>query len=112
MRKPAGLDLGDLEADFPTKPRPQVSTVGTSDSSEKAIAAAAAAEEGFTSRTGTGPKIDGRTLRRTGRTSQLNISVKPETKDAFWRMAEMHGHPNGEEFLLFLLSRLELESGR
>lgn len=41
-------------------------------------ATAIAAKAGFSSRSG--GKIDGRTLRRTGRTAQMNIKVEPELK--------------------------------
>lgn len=60
---------------------------------------------GFTARTtqAPSPKVDGRSLRSRGRTGQLNISVKPETKDAFWRFASAHGYEAGEDALLALL---------
>ena len=42
--------------------------------------ALAASKAGFTSRTGV--KVDGRSLRRTGRDAQLNAKVEPDVKDA------------------------------
>lgn len=49
--------------------------------------------------------IDGRSLRRTNRKAQLNISVSPETKAAFWNFAQEHGYDIGEEALLALLAK-------
>lgn len=105
MREPAKLDFGGIQSFGPTKEKTKRKASDVS--SEKQIAAAVAAEEGFTPRTGTTPRIDGRTLRKTGRTAQLNISVKPETKDRFWETAQSNGYSNGEEFLLFLLEKIE-----
>jgi len=104
MREPAKLDFRGIESFEPKKRKPAAKPGDTS--KEKQIVAEAAAQEGFTPRTGTAPKIDGRTLRRTGRTAQFNISVKPETKDRFWEAAQRHGFSNGEEFLLFLLHKV------
>ncbi|MBB5704077.1 hypothetical protein FHS76_003992 [Ochrobactrum daejeonense] len=50
------------------------------------------------------PKVDARSLRSRGRTAQLNINVKPETKDAFWRFASANGYGAGEEALQALLA--------
>ena len=55
-------------------PRPRASR--PDDKAADREAAAVAAKAGFSSRTG--GKIDGRTLRRTGRTAQMNIKVEPE----------------------------------
>ena len=108
MRERAGLDLGDMDDFAPertirsaTKREPTVDT--------KVVAAQAAAQEGFTARSGSQPKIDGRTLKRTGRIAQLNISVKPETRYLFWKAAQKAGFPNGEEFLLHLLGRSDAQ---
>lgn len=62
---------------------------------------------GFTSRDTASPipPIDGRSLRRTNRKAQLNISVSPETKAAFWSFAQEHGYDVGEEALLALLAK-------
>lgn len=62
---------------------------------------------GFTPRETTSPvpPIDGRSLRRTDRKAQLNISVSAETKTAFWNYAKEHGYQIGEEALLDLLKK-------
>ena len=104
MREPAKLDFGGIEG-FETGKK-STDSKPTDMSKSKQIAAEAAVQEGFTPRSGTAPKIDGRSLRKTGRIAQFNISVKPETKDEFWRAAQKNGYSNGEEFLLFLLSRV------
>ena len=64
---------------------------------------AAAKAEGFSSRVTAKPKIDGRSLRKTNRNFQLNISVSAETKDLFWEKASSSGATSGGEFLEFLL---------
>lgn len=95
--KPNFGDLGDFS---PSHPKPKQKQP------KKEIevkARTVATEEGFTSRA-TKPKVDGRTLRATGRTTQLNMAVKPETRDIFWQSAKDKGFTNGEEFLLHLLS--------
>jgi hypothetical protein len=58
--------------------------------------------EGFTPRS-TGAKVDGRSLRRTGRGVQFNISVSQKSKDVFWKMARDGGFSSGGEFLELLL---------
>lgn len=50
--------------------------------------------------------VDGRSLRRTNRKAQLNISVSPATKSAFWTFAKEHGYQIGEEALLALLRKV------
>lgn len=73
-------------------------------------------EAGFTARHGEArgqieeavqATFDARSLRRTGRTSQLNIALKPQTKDRFWRYAQKQGYTAGEEALLALLKKSE-----
>jgi hypothetical protein len=49
------------------------------------------------------PRIDGRRLRATNRTTQLNIAVHPDTKDRFWTLAHAVGAQTGEDFLKRLL---------
>jgi len=49
------------------------------------------------------PRIDGRRLRATNRTTQLNIAVHPDTKDRFWTLAHAAGAQTGEDFLKRLL---------
>ncbi|PIW31131.1 MAG: hypothetical protein COW30_00400 [Rhodospirillales bacterium CG15_BIG_FIL_POST_REV_8_21_14_020_66_15] len=48
-------------------------------------------------------RIDGRRLRATNRTTQLNIAVHPDTKDRFWTLAHAAGAQTGEDFLKRLL---------
>lgn len=48
-------------------------------------------------------KIDGRSLRRTGRTQQLNMRISPETHRRFWTAAKNHGFQTGEALLNHLL---------
>ncbi len=67
----------------------------------------AASAEGFTSRAPLVPKIDGRSLRKTNRNYQLNISVSAETKDKFWEQASNNEFSSGGEFLQTLLSMWE-----
>ncbi|TRD15464.1 stability/partitioning determinant [Palleronia caenipelagi] len=100
MRERAGLNLGNLDDFKPQKPKPI----------EKQPAEQVAREEGFTSRQPKAfpeAKIDGRSLRATGRKAQLNMAVKPATKDRFWSMAQAHGFTAGEEFLLAMMEAFE-----
>ncbi len=64
-----------------------------------------AQETGFTTRHATPaqPKVDGRSLRSTNRTTQLNIAVSPETKERFWSLAQAAGVQTGEDFLKRLM---------
>lgn len=48
-------------------------------------------------------RIDGRKLRATNRTTQLNIAVHPDTKDRFWTLAHAADAQTGEDFLKRLL---------
>lgn len=73
-------------------------------------------EAGFTARHGEArgqdeepiqATFDARSLRRTGRSAQLNIALKPQTKDRFWRFAQKQGYTAGEEALLALLKKSE-----
>lgn len=54
--------------------------------------ARAAALEGFTARDGTG-KIDGRTLRRSGRTALLSARTTPDCKDLVAEIVAKRGKP-------------------
>jgi hypothetical protein len=67
-----------------------------------------AEEAGFTTRHAAPPpaKIDGRSLRSSNRTAQLNIAVRPETRDRFWRLAQAAGLQTGEDFLNRLMDGL------
>ncbi len=73
-------------------------------------------EVGFTARHGRAERVveeqpqatfDARSLRKTGRSSQLNIAIKPGTKDRFWRFAMEQGFVAGEDALLALLDSAE-----
>ena len=107
MRKPAGLDFGNLD-DFAPKEKPPKRDKVEIDNAKK-IASGAAVQEGFTSRQVI-EKIDGRTLRKTDKKSQLNIAVKSETKDRFWIEAQRLGFTGGEEFLSHLLDLIDTEA--
>ncbi|MBF0248347.1 MAG: hypothetical protein HQL36_09805 [Alphaproteobacteria bacterium] len=96
-RKRGGLDMTGDTAEFTAfKPRPSVAP----DSLEPARQSADAS--GFTARHAK-PQIDGRKLRASRRTAQLNIAVHPDTKDRFWFLAHATGANSGEEFLQRLL---------
>ncbi len=118
MREPVKLQFDPDGDDFKPKRKPvpdasdrveatQKPTV--SESTSKAIAAQTASQaEGFTSRSGgKSSKIDGRSLRRTGRTQQMNISVSPKTKDRFLSLVHDGGFKAGGEFLDHLLDLYE-----
>lgn len=49
--------------------------------------------------------FDARSLRKSSRTSQLNIAIQPATKDRFWKFAIDQGVTTGEDALLNLLDR-------
>lgn len=55
----------------------------------------------------TGPPKDGRSLRKTGRSAQFNIAVKPEDKSRFWHLAEQANVRAGGEFFQRLLDEWE-----
>ena len=72
----------------------------------------AAKEAGFTTRHAPPPaqdskpvsgRVDGRSLRTTNRTTQLNIAVSEETRDRFWTLAHAAGVQAGEDFLIRLM---------
>lgn len=64
-----------------------------------------AKDAGFTTRHAAPPaaKVDGRSLRVTKRTTQLNIAVSVDTKDRFWTLAQAAGVQAGEDFLIRLM---------
>lgn len=78
---------------------------------DTAKAAEISQASGFTSRSGKDESnggdgtsvFDARSLRRTGRSAQLNISIKPGTKERFWRFTQDHGFAAGEDALVVLL---------
>ncbi|MFQ5535187.1 MAG: hypothetical protein ACE5EM_10260 [Sphingomonadales bacterium] len=101
-RDRGGLDIdgqgkkpGEDNLDFSGfKPRSQ------SPKSPTELSERSAEEAGFTTRHVPPPsKIDGRSLRSSNRTAQLNIAVSPQTKDRFWRLAQTAGVQTGEDFL-------------
>ncbi|KKJ75228.1 hypothetical protein WH95_19615 [Kiloniella litopenaei] len=95
-RERATLDLDDL-SDFKAKPPKK--------KLQKEVAEKVATEAGFTSRhSKPKPKVDGRSLRATNRTAQLNMSVKQETRDDFWTLASEQGFNTGEDFLIELMN--------
>lgn len=93
-RKAAKIDFGSV-VDVDTPRRPKI------DKSVTSAAIADAAQAGFTGRSDK-VHIDGRTLRRSGRSAQLNIKLRPETKSRFLEQAQ--SFPNTEDFVCHLLS--------
>lgn len=80
--------------------KPQTAKPGVSQKEAQRLAA----ESGFTQREIAFIKsFDGRCLRTTDRTAQLNISVRPETKNRFWKFAHENGFRAGEDALNALL---------
>lgn len=70
-----------------------------------------AEESGFSTReVGSEGLFDARSLRKTNRTAQLNISVAPETKNRFWQFAQERGFMAGEDALMALLEVASQES--
>ena len=113
-RPRAKLNLGNVE-DFKKPSKAKASAKKVSPKTTQALTKAIAEEQGFTSRTPdktkkNTSKIDGRSLRATGRNVQFNIAVKPETKDDFWLLAQKHGFTKGEEFLLALMETFDAQS--
>lgn len=86
------IDFG-LAADV-VPPRPKVDPM----TAQAAVADARAA--GFSTRADP-VKIDRRTLRRSGRTEQLNIKLTPRVREAF--QAASIGYPTTEAFIEHLL---------
>lgn len=95
-RKRAKLDFSDFD-DLEAKPKPKAPPKVQQEVAEAA---------GFTSRqrlTEPSQKVDGRTLRATGRTVQMNIAVKAETKNEFWVLLQDSGYARSEELLLDMM---------
>lgn len=103
-RKRAKLDFSDFD-DFGPKPKPMAPP-----KVQQEIAEAA----GFTSRqqqqVKPQDKVDGRTLRATGRTVQMNMAVKAETKNEFWRLLQESGHTRSEELLQDMMEHWKTRS--
>lgn len=57
------------------------------------------------------PKRDGRKLKRSGRTTQFNIRLKPENANRFWAGAECEGYEYADHFLSHLLTLYESSKG-
>ena len=55
--------------------------------------------------------FDARSLRRTNRTSKLNIAVKSDTRERFWNLVQEMGFESGEDGLLKLIESCEKKSG-
>lgn len=103
-RERAGLSFGNFEPK-PKKTKPE----------EIQVATEIAKEAGFTSRHAEvkeppapePKKIDGRSLRATGRKQQLNLGVTPEFKERFWQMAAKEKIIVGEELITMLMDFYE-----
>jgi hypothetical protein len=98
MTKRASLSFGDDEPKPKPKPKPK------SSNDLKRQLTATAKEQGFDT---LHDFVDGRTLRTTGRNMQMNIAVRPPTKDRFWNLAKARDIKSGEEMLLLLMDELE-----
>jgi hypothetical protein len=106
-RERAALTFDIEDESFAPKQKPKDTTPPKA---KQKLVKAAASKEGFTSRT-TIEKIDGRTLRRTGRGVQFNISVSQEAKDQFWELAQHEGCTSGGEFLQILIDKFKTTRG-
>lgn len=58
------------------------------------------------------PKRDGRRLKRSARTAQFNVRLKPENAERFWAGAESEGFEYADDFLQFLLDSYEKGRGK
>ena len=86
-----GLDLANFSSSKPKAPKPELD-----------ITRIAAEAAGFRSRENRESKAEPTRVqqrrRRTGRTAQLNLKLKPETIEAFTRIADAKGWGLGEAF--------------
>lgn len=92
-----GDELDDIDPSAWAKPKPR------EDKPTAEVTRQAAEATGFRSREPAKteqPPVTPRQQRRrrTGRTAQLNLKLKPETIDAFTRVADAHGWGLGEAF--------------
>lgn len=55
------------------------------------------------------PLLDARSLRRTNRTSKLNIATTEEARNRFWILAQRTGSTSGEEVLIRMMDAFERE---
>lgn len=88
---------------FTPKPAPSVDAEAVEAISEEA---------GFTAKhakptTKAPKKRDGRSLKKSPRTSQFNVRLKPETSNRFWDGAEKEGMEYADDFLAHLLDLYE-----
>jgi hypothetical protein len=58
------------------------------------------------------PAFDARSLRRSNRTSKLNISVTEETRIRFWTLAQQVGSYNGEDVITAMMNAYEREMAK
>ncbi|MCW9035386.1 MAG: hypothetical protein OQJ97_14280 [Rhodospirillales bacterium] len=110
-RKGSGLDLGDDPTDSDGlklddfKPKEQPPSRADKPNLQSAE------EAGFTTRHAppkpapapVSSRVDGRSLRTTNRTTQLNIACCEETRERFWTLAHAAGVQAGEDFLIRLM---------
>ena len=109
MAKPRiALDLPEVDDFAPKAARPTESPE---------LARSAGRDAGFVTRHAPEPAgpaappvaamFDARSLRRSNRTAQLGIALRPETRDRFWRVARNLGLRGGEETLEALLDAFD-----
>ena len=102
-RPKAGLDIDQPNNLGEFQPRDKnensANNSVTSVAKKKKLAQEIGKQTGFTSRITNGDKIDGRSLRATGRNTQLNMAVNDATKNKFWLLAKKSGYKAGAEFL-------------
>lgn len=92
---PKNLDLGR----FSPKPAPKIDPQTVENVSKEA---------GFTTKHAKPKKKpDGRRLKKSLRTSQFNVRLKPETAERFWSGAEKQGLEYADDFLAHLLDQYE-----
>ena len=99
--KPAATGL-NLERFQPKAPPPV---------DEKEVAAVGEAS-GFTTKHARKPKkLDGRSLKKSARTHQFNVRLKPQTAERFWAGAKAAGFEYADDFLEYLLVQHECRGG-
>lgn len=57
------------------------------------------------------PKRDGRRLKKSERTTQFNVRLKPQNAERFWAGAEKEGYEYADDFLNHLLTLYEESRG-
>lgn len=57
------------------------------------------------------PKRDGRRLKKSARTTQFNVRLKPQNAERFWAGAEREDYEYADDFLNHLLSLYEESRG-